>query len=142
MNLFEYQVKELFAEEDIPIPKGKLVNKESDIIAKTNEVSLPCVLKAQVLYGGRGKAGLIQFASTKNEAREKAGSTVQNSLKEGNNIKAMVTAGSKGSYLNISQIIACVGQQNVEGKRISYGFMDRTLPHFTKDDDGDRKSVV
>ena len=72
MNLFEYQVKELFAEEDIPIPKGKLVNKESDIIAKTNEVSLPCVLKAQVLYGGRGKAGLIQFASTKNEAREKA----------------------------------------------------------------------
>jgi DNA-directed RNA polymerase II subunit RPB1 len=34
----------------------------------------------------------------------------------------MVTAGSKGSYLNIAQIIACVGQQKVEGKRIPFGF--------------------
>jgi len=48
----------------------------------------------------------------------------------------MVTAGSKGSFINISQIIACVGQQNVEGKRIPYGFKKRTLPHFSKDDLG------
>jgi RNA polymerase Rpb1, domain 4 len=34
------------------------------------------------------------------------------------------------------QMIACVGQQNVEGKRIPFGFQDRTLPHFTKDDFG------
>jgi DNA-directed RNA polymerase II subunit RPB1 len=45
-------------------------------------------------------------------------------------------AGSKGSYINISQIIACVGQQNVDGKRIPYGFRNRTLPHFTQDDHG------
>ena len=48
----------------------------------------------------------------------------------------MVTAGSKGSFINISQMIACVGQQNVEGKRIPFGFNGRTLPHFTKDDLG------
>ena len=48
----------------------------------------------------------------------------------------MATAGSKGSLLNISQIIACVGQQNVEGQRIPFGFKDRTLPHFTKSDLG------
>lgn len=36
-------------------------------------------------------------------------------------MKRMVTAGSKGSFINISQMIACVGQQNVEGKRIPYG---------------------
>eukprot|EP00268_Persea_americana_P050154 TRINITY_DN5435_c0_g1_i2.p1 TRINITY_DN5435_c0_g1~~TRINITY_DN5435_c0_g1_i2.p1 ORF type:complete len:1081 (+),score=199.01 TRINITY_DN5435_c0_g1_i2:183-3425(+) len=48
----------------------------------------------------------------------------------------MVTAGSKGSFINISQMTACVGQQNVEGKRIPYGFNGRTLPHFTKDDYG------
>jgi DNA-directed RNA polymerase II subunit RPB1 len=71
-----------------------------------------------------------------NKAREDAGGKAQDSLKERNNIKAMVLAGSKGSYLNISQIIACVGQQNVEGKRIPYGFRNRTLPHFTQDDDG------
>jgi DNA-directed RNA polymerase beta' subunit len=48
----------------------------------------------------------------------------------------MVKSGSKGKETNIAQIIACVGQQNVDGKRISYGFTDRTLPHFTKYDDG------
>jgi DNA-directed RNA polymerase beta' subunit len=48
----------------------------------------------------------------------------------------MVNSGSKGKETNIAQIMACVGQQNVDGKRISYGFTDRTLPHFTKYDDG------
>lgn len=48
----------------------------------------------------------------------------------------MVQAGSKGNNINISQIMACVGQQNVEGKRIAYGFNKRTLPHFAKDDFG------
>ncbi|CAI0551815.1 unnamed protein product [Linum tenue] len=71
-----------------------------------------------------------------NKARDDAGSSAQKSLSESNNLKAMVTAGSKGSFINISQMTACVGQQNVEGKRIPYGFVDRTLPHFTKDDYG------
>ncbi|GBG86864.1 hypothetical protein CBR_g42147 [Chara braunii] len=71
-----------------------------------------------------------------NKARDEAGNSAQKSLAESNNVKAMVTAGSKGSFINISQMIACVGQQNVEGKRIPYGFIDRTLPHFTKNDKG------
>jgi DNA-directed RNA polymerase II subunit RPB1 len=71
-----------------------------------------------------------------NKARDDAGSSAQKSLKVNNNVKAMVTAGSKGNNLNISQIMACVGQQNVEGKRIPYGFKKRTLPHFTQDDHG------
>jgi DNA-directed RNA polymerase II subunit RPB1 len=48
----------------------------------------------------------------------------------------MVSAGSKGTLINLCQIIACVGQQNVTGKRIMYGFRDRTLPHFCKGDLG------
>lgn len=48
----------------------------------------------------------------------------------------MVKAGSKGSIINVSQMIACLGQQNVDGKRVPYGFDDRTLPHYTKYDDG------
>jgi DNA-directed RNA polymerase II subunit RPB1 len=47
----------------------------------------------------------------------------------------MVNAGSKGSDLNISFMISCLGQQNVDGKRIPYGFENRTLPHYTKFDD-------
>ncbi|XP_052784228.1 DNA-directed RNA polymerase II subunit RPB1-like [Mya arenaria] len=71
-----------------------------------------------------------------NDARDKTGSKAQKSLSEFNNFKAMVVAGSKGSKINISQVIACVGQQNVEGKRIPFGFRHRTLPHFIKDDYG------
>ena len=48
----------------------------------------------------------------------------------------MVKCGSKGSDLNIAQMIALLGQQSIEGKRIAYGFQDRTLPHFKRYDDG------
>ncbi|GBE61229.1 DNA-directed RNA polymerase II largest protein [Babesia ovata] len=71
-----------------------------------------------------------------NEAREQSGTIAAKSLDERNNILAMVNSGSKGSTINISQIIACVGQQNVEGKRIPFGFRDRSLPHFIKHDYG------
>lgn len=71
-----------------------------------------------------------------NKARDDAGNMAQQSLRDTNNVVRMVTAGSKGSFINISQMIACVGQQNVEGKRIPFGFDQRTLPHFTKDDFG------
>ncbi|PVU89228.1 hypothetical protein BB561_005480 [Smittium simulii] len=69
-----------------------------------------------------------------NRARDQAGKAVQNRLKECNNVRRMVISGSKGSYINVSQMTAAVGQQNVEGKRIPFGFRYRTLPHFTKDD--------
>ncbi|PHT94271.1 hypothetical protein T459_02153 [Capsicum annuum] len=55
---------------------------------------------------------------------------------QSNNLKALVTAGSTGSFINISQMTACVGQQNVEGQRTPFGFIDRALDHFTKDDYG------
>lgn len=71
-----------------------------------------------------------------NGARDKSGSSAEKSLSKTNNVKRMVTSGSKGSYINISQICACVGQQNVVGKRIAYGFRRRTLPHFVLDDLG------
>ncbi|QRW05817.1 DNA-directed RNA polymerase III subunit C5 [Ceratobasidium sp. AG-Ba] len=69
-----------------------------------------------------------------NMARDKTGKDAQDSLKNDNNVKQMVVAGSKGSFINISQMSGCVGQQSVEGKRIPFGFKHRTLPHFNKDD--------
>jgi len=69
-----------------------------------------------------------------NLARDKSGQYAQKHLKEDNNVKQMVVAGSKGSFINISQMSVCVGQQSVEGRRIPFGFKHRTLPHFTKDD--------
>ena len=69
-----------------------------------------------------------------NTARDKAGTTTQESLKDHNNAVTMARSGSKGSSINISQMTALVGQQIVEGRRIPFGFKYRTLPHFTKDD--------
>ena len=44
----------------------------------------------------------------------------------------MALCGSKGSNINISQMIACVGQQALNGKRVPNGFEDRALPHFER----------
>ncbi len=71
-----------------------------------------------------------------NQATDEAGKIGQSSLADENRMTAMVRAGSKGGPINIAQMMACVGQQNIEGKRIPYGFTDRTLPHYKKYDDG------
>lgn len=67
MNLYEYQAKELFRKYGIPIPFGKFVAVEDDLKWE----KYPVVVKAQVLTGGRGKAGGIKFASNQDELREK-----------------------------------------------------------------------
>jgi succinyl-CoA synthetase beta subunit len=71
MKLFEHQAKDLFREAGIPVPEGRLVSGPSDLEDAVREVGVPCAIKAQVLQGGRGKAGLIQLAYTDAEAREK-----------------------------------------------------------------------
>ena len=51
-----------------------------------------------------------------------------------NNIHTMIAAKSKGSETNLAQIMFCLGNQNVDGKRLPLGFNKRSLPHFRKDD--------
>lgn len=70
-----------------------------------------------------------------NQASSESGKIGLKNLSKNNRFVTMVNAGSKGSDLNISFMISCVGQQNVDGKRIPYGFEHRTLPHYTKFDD-------
>jgi len=70
-----------------------------------------------------------------NKATEQAGKIGRNSLSKSNRFLMIVNSGSKGSPINISQMLSCLGQQSVEGKRVPYGFEHRTLPHFSKYDD-------
>jgi DNA-directed RNA polymerase II subunit RPB1 len=58
------------------------------------------------------------------------------SLPKTNRMVQMVDSGAKGSSLNITQMLGLLAQQQVAGKRIQYTLQDRTLPHFTKFDDG------
>ena len=64
--------------------------------------------------------------------RESAGKECKRELHHTNSPLTMALCGSKGSFINISQMIACVGQQAISGKRIPDGFEDRSLPHFPR----------
>ncbi|XP_062502473.1 DNA-directed RNA polymerase III subunit RPC1-like isoform X2 [Corticium candelabrum] len=64
--------------------------------------------------------------------RDRAGQTCLRELHPSNGPLTMALCGSKGSNINISQMIACVGQQAISGKRIPDGFEDRSLPHFKR----------
>ena len=77
----------------------------------------------------------VQVTNILNKATNEAGKISRTSLSKDNRFVIMVNAGSKGSDINITQMISCLGQQNVDGRRIPYGYDNRTLPHFTKFDD-------
>ena len=72
MDLLEYQGKQLFAKHGLVVSDGKAVTTVDDAVAAANEIGYPVVVKAQVLIGGRGKAGGVKLAANEQEAREHA----------------------------------------------------------------------
>jgi succinyl-CoA synthetase beta subunit len=72
LDLLEYQGKQLFAANGVPVPEGKPAKTVDEAVAAANEIGYPCAVKAQVLIGGRGKAGGIKIAQNEEEAREHA----------------------------------------------------------------------
>lgn len=78
----------------------------------------------------------MQVTKALNDTTVETGKVALKHLNSSNRMLNMVLSGSKGSEINIGQMIACVGQQNIDNRRVPYGFTDRTLPHFHKYDDG------
>ncbi|HEU0334981.1 MAG TPA: ADP-forming succinate--CoA ligase subunit beta [Gaiellaceae bacterium] len=72
MDLYEYQGKELFKRFGIPVSDGRLAASPAEALEAARELGGPVVVKAQVLTGGRGKAGGIKLAATPQEAQERA----------------------------------------------------------------------
>jgi succinyl-CoA synthetase beta subunit len=72
VDLLEYQGKELFARHGVPVPEGRHADTVEDAVGAADELGYPCVIKAQVQIGGRGKAGGIKIAADADEAREHA----------------------------------------------------------------------
>ncbi|MDO8210067.1 ADP-forming succinate--CoA ligase subunit beta [Conexibacter sp. CPCC 206217] len=72
MDLLEYQGKQLFARHGIPVPSGKPASTVEVAVAAADEIGYPCVVKAQVLIGGRGKAGGVKLAKDRAEATQYA----------------------------------------------------------------------
>ncbi|MBV9421569.1 MAG: acetate--CoA ligase family protein, partial [Solirubrobacterales bacterium] len=72
MDLLEYQGKQLFARRGVPVPHGRPARSVEEALAAADEVGYPCVVKAQVQIGGRGKAGGIKVAGDRDEVCEHA----------------------------------------------------------------------
>ena len=72
MDLLEYQGKQLFARHGVPVPPGTPARTVAEAVAAADEIGYPCVVKAQVQIGGRGKAGGIKLAADRDEAQEHA----------------------------------------------------------------------
>jgi DNA-directed RNA polymerase II subunit RPB1 len=110
-----------------------ITEKKSDVKNLIDQV------KIGVFENNSGKTNEVEFETKVNnilsKAQNEAGREVLKSLSKDNRFVVMFNSGSKGSEINIQQMTACLGQQNVDGKRIPYGFEHRTLPHYTKYDD-------
>jgi len=70
MKLYEYEAKQLFIEEGVLVPQGVLVKSVEQALDAVKKIKFPLVLKAQVLVGGRGKAGGIKVANDEYELRK------------------------------------------------------------------------
>jgi succinyl-CoA synthetase beta subunit len=73
VDLYEYQGKELFKRFGIPVSEGRLARTPAEARAAAEELGGPVVVKAQVLTGGRGKAGGVKLADDPADAEAKAG---------------------------------------------------------------------
>ena len=72
MDLLEYQGKQLFSKHDVPVPAGRPASTVPQAVDAADELGYPVVVKAQVLIGGRGKAGGIKLAKDRHEAEQHA----------------------------------------------------------------------
>lgn len=71
VKLAEWQGKSVFRKYGVPLPRGEVARspEEAATLVREGKVPLPCVVKAQVLSGGRGKGGAVRFANTVDETR-------------------------------------------------------------------------
>jgi len=90
MLLYEYEGKKIFSQAGIPVPNFVLIESPNEIQEGGEKTGYPVVLKAQVLRGGRGKAGLIQTGGDASEAKSKAEAIFQSGKSEGPIEKVLV----------------------------------------------------
>ncbi|KAJ2768583.1 DNA-directed RNA polymerase III subunit C1 (rpo31), partial [Coemansia nantahalensis] len=120
------------------MPGAKLCERKEDLIVEAYAQCDDYIAQLQsgeleCLPGRDGAATLEETISgVLSKVRDSAGKICMEELGRYNAPLIMATCGSKGSAVNVCQMVACVGQQIISGQRIRDGFTDRTLPHFLK----------
>ena len=133
-SCFSVGISDLIADENTNNEiKEKIVEKKKEVSNIIDQVHL------NIFENKTGKSNKEEFETKVNnilnQASKEAGNIGIDSLDKSNRFISLVTSGSKGNALNISQMISCLGQQNVDNQRIPYSFKNRTLPHFQQFDD-------
>jgi len=132
---FSVGISDLVADEETAKSIQKVI---ADCKKKIEEIQFQ--VHTDIFENNTGKTNQQEFEDQAfgflKQATSIASSAVKKSLSPENRLVAMINSGSKGDWVNIAQMIACLGQQAIENKRIAYGFTDRTLPHYKKYDDG------
>ncbi|KHN22017.1 DNA-directed RNA polymerase III subunit RPC1 [Glycine soja] len=119
-------------------PKEILINKKDETISegyRECDKHIEAFNKGKLeLLAGCDAAQTLETRITGvlNGLRDTAGKVCMQTLHWRNSPLIMSQCGSKGSSINISQMVACVGQQSVGGRRTPNGFIDRSLPHFPR----------
>ena len=91
MKVHEYQAKELFRAAGIPVPREKVASTPAEAAAASREIGLPVVIKAQVLVGGRGKAGGVKKVEKQEDVELTAGQVLGMDIK-GLTVKKVLVA--------------------------------------------------
>ncbi|KJP89875.1 DNA-directed RNA polymerase III subunit RPC1 [Plasmodium fragile] len=142
MNRFSKLTSRYFSNKGMTIgiddvtPSETLIQKKKDLLQEgyekvNKEIALYNEKKMQIQPGCTLEETLeIKVKNTLDDLRNDAGKTCNKYLHHLNKPLIMFNSGAKGALINIAQMIACVGQQNVTGQRIKNGFINRTLPHF------------
>lgn len=97
MKIHEYQAKEIFSRYLIPVTKEVVCYNVGEALAAAEKLGLPVVVKAQVLVGGRGKAGGVKLARTKEDVPEMAGKILGMDIKGCKVEKILIAQGVKFS---------------------------------------------
>ena len=131
---FSVGISDLIADEATNVEIDAALKK----ITKTVEDQI-LQLHTGLFENNSGRSNQEEFEgklmSVLNKAVGEAGGIGLKSLADTNRMTNMIKAGSKGSDVNVSQMVATLGQQAIEGKRVPNGFQHRTLPHFKRFDD-------
>ncbi len=137
VKLAEWRGKALFRKYGIPVPEGQVVRSadEAERLVSAGSVPLPCVVKAQVLAGGRGKGGAVRFANSAAEAREATAAVLALDFK-GEKVREVLLEGKvaigRELYVSIAldrslraPVLIASGQGGVEIEAVADGAIDR-----------------
>ena len=132
---FSVGIGDLIPDEASQVRMKEIVTKKKLQVIELMEHTHKGILE---LKGGKNLSDVFEtkVLGILNKVTTDTGRVALKNLNLDNRMLNLISSGSKGSDINMGQMIACVGQQAVDGKRVPLGFTDRTLPHFTKYDDG------